>query len=365
MITKLDNPAKNSSSSRELKYSNTGSVSKLKNYLVANEEKLSNGDFFFNDKDINLGAEQFYRLIDRNVKGLTNEDQKFYSFTLNPSEKELKHIGNDRYKFKEYVKEAMKENYASVFAEKKGVKTEDLVWAAIIHEKRFYTQQDYDKQKAFLKREPNFQAGEEKPFSMHAHIVVSARNAEQNKSLTVLTRQYRLSRDFSLKSLQRKNEELFQKKFFYEKGRNVYEETQQRLLNEKIKVIQRYNPKIDADKIRGIGKQMNYEAKFDRIVGQVSYLSKQGAEIKNLELFFEKGLHKTQTEYPEIIQQKSFTKWHETDTTRNTMSDSISKLIDEMLNCLPVGPAQDIPAPIDKLKAKKKKKTNKLGFDIS
>lgn len=355
MITKLDNPGK-----KQFEYKNTGSVARLKNYLVAYDEKLRPGEFFFNDEHNNLSPEQFYRLVDKNVKGLTKEDQKFYSFSINPSEKELQHIGNDYHKFKEYVKGAVNENYAAAFAGKKNVRSDDIMWGAIVHEKRYYTKEEYSKQKSFLKKEPGFKPGEEKPFSMHAHVVVSARNKGQTKSLTVLTKQHRLSRDFNLKGFQKRNEELFQRKFFYESGRNIYEENQLKILNRKLENLEKFNPLINKDKIRDIARKMNYEAKFDRHLGQLLSVSKQRKQVADLDSFFEKGLYKTQIEIPNNIQQQpSYL------NEKKTYPESgIGEEIDKMLSYLNNPVARDIPAPIDKLKEKKKKKKNRLGFHI-
>src|SRR5690606_33482292 len=83
-------------------------------------EKENNGkepeeqEFFFDQNNDRISPEQVIKEIDGNTAKLKKREPKFYSLTVNPSQRELKHIGNDPTRLKEYVREAMKD-YAAAF----------------------------------------------------------------------------------------------------------------------------------------------------------------------------------------------------------------------------------------------------------
>lgn len=196
MTTKLDVP-KNKG---ELTYTNTGSCSRLVNYQISNKEKLGDDNSFFTLERDSITAQEAKDLIDFNVKGLKKEDEKFYSFSLNPSDDELKHINNDKKKIKTYVREVMN-NYATNFKDK-GLNNKDLVWTAIIHDTRYYTHEDIKKAND-LKEPVNFRVGDKKKGNnLHVHVIVSRQDATMTKTLTIRGRKGK--ENFSLFEFQKK-----------------------------------------------------------------------------------------------------------------------------------------------------------------
>ncbi|HTA61134.1 MAG TPA: DUF5712 family protein, partial [Bacteroidia bacterium] len=143
MIVRLDNPGK-PKKEMGVSYSNKGSVARLKNYLIKNEDKYDSSDMFFTATKDNISADDFYRMIDNNVKGLEKNEHKFYSLTLNPSSEELKFIGSDKDKLKDFVRSSMADFHK---AHKTLKESDELVWAAIIHDNRVVTEADIKKYK--------------------------------------------------------------------------------------------------------------------------------------------------------------------------------------------------------------------------
>src|ERR1035438_5271401 len=225
MITKLDNPKTSGSKV----YSNKGSAVQLKNYLISNTDKLEKDDLFFDGERQNISADEMLMKIDNNVKGLGKDNHKFFSISMNPSHDELGWIGNDKDKFKNYVRENMK-NYAKSF-KKDGISEKDLVWGAIIHEKRYFSKKEvYVWNKKNEGKQIPFKEGDMKPGNqMHAHIIVSARNKGMTKTLNALTSKNTVSRNFELKEYFRKNQDSFQNMFHFKNGINLYVESQRKI----------------------------------------------------------------------------------------------------------------------------------------
>lgn len=127
--------------------SNSGSCKDLVDYLgKENEGKtLTDQEFFYNDKVDRISDRSVISLIDNNKKGLRSGDAKFYMLTINPSEKELAHIANDRNSLVEYTKSVIDE-YAAGFNRKiegRELKAEDLRWFAKIEYNRTYSYDDH------------------------------------------------------------------------------------------------------------------------------------------------------------------------------------------------------------------------------
>jgi hypothetical protein len=98
--------------------------------------------FFDSDRD-DISASEVIDGIDGNYKGkgLKTRDAKFYNVFINPSRDELRHIGNDPNKLKDYARDVMKE-YADTFNRigKNGEKVtvDDFVWYGKLEKKRYF-----------------------------------------------------------------------------------------------------------------------------------------------------------------------------------------------------------------------------------
>src|ERR1035437_68594 len=241
MITKIDNPKTSGSK----QYSNKGSAARLKNYLISNPDKLDKDDLFFDGEKRNISGEEMQMKIDNNVKGLGKDDHKFFSMSVNPSHDELAWISNDKEKFKVYIQQTMK-NYAKSFR-KDGISEKDLVWGAILHEKRFYSKKEvYVWNKKNEGQQLPFKEGDMKPGNqMHAHIIVSARNKGMTKTLNVLTAKNKISRNFALKGFQKANQDSFQNMFYFKNGINIYAETQKNIVAGRCDQLARFGYRRD------------------------------------------------------------------------------------------------------------------------
>lgn len=152
---------------------NKGSSVNLVNYLTKEDnireneepgeiEKYEKEGFFNHDKENILSGEAI-KLIDDNSKGLEKKDSKYFMLTINPSQKELRHIVNGvlethrnikdiselteteykayKEKLKDYTKEVM-DIYAKQFDREvngRKITGKDLVYVAKLEEQRHYT----------------------------------------------------------------------------------------------------------------------------------------------------------------------------------------------------------------------------------
>lgn len=165
--------------------SNGGSKS-LVDYLEKENEgkEIDEKNYFFSHTDDFVSSYNVENDIDNNKRGLSSKDIKFYSVILSPSEKELKHIGNDENKLREYTRNVM-DKYAENFG--KGLKGSDLVYFAKIEHERYVKGFDHAKGE-FL----NQKQGEKKEgLNTHVHIIVS-RNSSSNAT-TKSGKQFKLS----------------------------------------------------------------------------------------------------------------------------------------------------------------------------
>ncbi len=91
--------------------------------FVAYLEKENQGkapelqEHFFNQSNDRIPASQVIWEIDQNTAKLKKHEPKFYSLTINPSQRELKHIENNADLLKKYVREVMKDYAASFYRE--------------------------------------------------------------------------------------------------------------------------------------------------------------------------------------------------------------------------------------------------------
>ncbi|HEX7413390.1 MAG TPA: DUF5712 family protein [Bacteroidia bacterium] len=259
MITRIDNPRKPNREMTGVRYNNKGSVARLKNYLIKNEDKYDRSDMFFTaDKD-NVSADAFYKMIDTNVKGLSRDEHKFYSLTINPSHEELQFINSDKEKLKEYVRAVMTDFNA---AHKTITANDQLVWAAIIHHNRIITEKDLeDKPEGTKLKVGDIKEGE----NTHIHVVLSARDANQKKTITILSPKNKLSRNFELMDFQQNNQTTFQKMFGFKEGIDIYGGTQLNYRKnqlEKLKTV--YAETYELSDIKKSGDKMKWASTFGR-----------------------------------------------------------------------------------------------------
>lgn len=178
-------------------FSNTGSCKNLTDYLSKENEKLplEEKELFFNHKEQELSSNAVIQMIDNNVKGISKERTKFHSLVIAPDSEELQHLKHDPKALKSYTSEVMRE-YAKSFNLKDGRKLnlDDLVWAAKLEKERNGERKNGD--------------------NMHVHVIVSARDREQNVSLSPnVNNKQRFNRvQFYLKS-----EQAFDKMFNYKR----------------------------------------------------------------------------------------------------------------------------------------------------
>jgi len=99
------------------------------------EPKLQ--EHFFDQNNDRVSSELVVKEIDGNTAKLKKVEPKFYSLTINPSQRELRAINNDPNLLRQYVREAMKD-YASSFHRDRTVTVDDIKYfAKIEHERTF------------------------------------------------------------------------------------------------------------------------------------------------------------------------------------------------------------------------------------
>ena len=102
-----------------------------------NEKSPANKEFFFNQYQDNITPEKVIEEIDGNTAKLKKIEPKFYSITINPSQRELKAINNSPELLKSYVREVMKD-YAAAFNRNTPVTIDDIKYYAKIEHQRHF-----------------------------------------------------------------------------------------------------------------------------------------------------------------------------------------------------------------------------------
>lgn len=209
MVTNFSSP---------IKGQNNGSCNRLTSYL----DKEQTGERFFGATQEQVSKVEVIQAIDQNGQnqGLKKEHDRFYSFTIDPSQAELHHIGEDSEKLKAYTRQVM-DNYAANF--NKGVKSDDLVWYARIEHSRQYTHTDQAVQ------EGTAQKGQPKEGEQtHVHVVVSrfeqrGPETDRSRSLSPQTNHRQASEQgvrsgFDRVNFIQANEQSFDRQFSYERS---------------------------------------------------------------------------------------------------------------------------------------------------
>ncbi len=120
-----------------------GSASDFVKYLEKENEGKApeEQELFFNQTENDIDAQRVIAEIDANTAKLSKRDPKFYSIMVSPSQAELKHIGNDPEKLKQYTRELMK-TYAASFYRDKEVTVNDVLYFAKLERERTYSEKD-------------------------------------------------------------------------------------------------------------------------------------------------------------------------------------------------------------------------------
>ncbi len=118
------------------------SVADFVAYLEKENEHLepSEMEHFFNQYGEKISAEEVTKAIDTNTTKLKKREPKFYSITINPSARELKHLQNNREALQRYTREVMKDYAAAFNREINGrkVTVDDILYFAKIEHQRTY-----------------------------------------------------------------------------------------------------------------------------------------------------------------------------------------------------------------------------------
>ncbi|WP_210522115.1 DUF5712 family protein [Hymenobacter terricola] len=152
----------------------SGSSGGLVDYL----EKEVQGQWFSLDRE-DVPAAEVTQTLDQNKRNLNRDADKYYQVILAPSQAELRHIGSDPEKLREYTRAAM-EQYAANFG--KGIEGRDLVYFAKVEHERTTNHQDRAVQVGDVEK------GQAKEGDQtHIHVIVSrtenlARYTERKKS---------------------------------------------------------------------------------------------------------------------------------------------------------------------------------------
>ena len=103
-----------------------------------NEGKLpEHQEHFFDQYNERIPPEQVIKEIDGNTAKLKKREPKFFALTINPSQRELRHIDNDPELLKKYVREVMKD-YAASFYRDTPVSVDSIKYYAKIEYKRTF-----------------------------------------------------------------------------------------------------------------------------------------------------------------------------------------------------------------------------------
>ncbi len=250
---------------------NKGSSSNLIEYLEKEnrDREIMEKEHFFNQWHDRISGAKAERLLDNNKGRLSKDESKFYMLTINPSKREMDHIGGDRDRLKSYVNDVM-DTYAHQFNRyyKDGSQLtgENLVYFAKIENQRTYKHNEKRYAEAFTKNrqidkiiwELDKEKGNEKQIeslkrsyirngegtiikegnlkdghNVHVHIVVHRYDQHQKFKLSPLSNakntknqevgkegeRKKVKAGFNRDEFVQKCETLFDKKFEYKRGR--------------------------------------------------------------------------------------------------------------------------------------------------
>ena len=153
-------------------YNNSGSSRQLANYMEHEDlERMERGIFtegFFNLADDNIYKSKVIKDIDSNIGQLLKTDAKFYAIHVNPSEYELRAMGNTEQEkaeaMKRYIREVFIPEYAKNF--NKELSASDIKFYGKIHFERSRSNNE---------------------LNMHCHLIISRKDQANKKKLSPLT----------------------------------------------------------------------------------------------------------------------------------------------------------------------------------
>jgi hypothetical protein len=276
MYSKVINPEKDG----KIAFNNKGSSARLGNYLEKELDllKTPDGKVFFNSEG-SFTKDEMVKSIDMNVKGLTADDDKFYSLVLSPSQAELEHIKNSPQKLREFTADCM-ENYAQNFTLKakdgslKQLSEKDLVWFANIEYNRTF-KGNSDEVKSGEKKQGERKDG----LQTHIHITVSARDKSMKVTLNPRTKD---KRRFSIIAWSERNQQTFDSKFGYDSPKKSFTNQNKEVWNKVMSVERMLTafekkhglPDADSIKIRSLAVAQDYSQDFRKNLKEI------GKELK-------------------------------------------------------------------------------------
>jgi hypothetical protein len=281
MYSKVINPEKDG----RIAFNNKGSSARLGNYLEKELDllKTPDGKVFFNSAS-SFTKDEMVKSIDTNVKGLTVDDDKFYSLVLSPSQAELEHIKNDPEKLRAFTADCM-ENYAQNFTLKakdgssKQLTEKDLVWFANIEYDRTF-KGNSDEVKSGEKKQGERKDG----LQTHIHITVSARDKSMKVTLNPRTKD---KKRFSIITWSERNQQTFDSKFGYESPKKSFTNQNKEAWNKVMSVERilttfekKYGlPDADSIKVRSMAVAQDYSQDFRRNLKEIGKeLKKEGGK---------------------------------------------------------------------------------------
>ncbi|SFN89947.1 MobB family relaxase [Salegentibacter flavus] len=107
-------------------------------------KSLDQKTYFFNHQEHQITDKEVVKKIDANTAKLGKKIPKYYSVTLNPSQRELRHIKENPEKLKLLTRKIM-EDYARCFNREidgRPVSVSDIIYFAKIEHTRFYSEKD-------------------------------------------------------------------------------------------------------------------------------------------------------------------------------------------------------------------------------
>lgn len=115
-------------------------------YLEKENEGMGqeNRTYFFNQYEDEIGPEEVIREIDRNTAKLKRTESKFYSITINPSQRELTRLKNSTEDLRQYTRELMKDYVKAFNREIDGrpIRVDDIKYYAKIEYQRKFKGHD-------------------------------------------------------------------------------------------------------------------------------------------------------------------------------------------------------------------------------
>ena len=156
---------------------NKGSVADLTKYLEKERRELAKEkkepELFFDMQRRNITKREVDRAIDgQSRNGLGKKDAKFYMISVNPSKKELAHIGNDPQRLKEWIQKEYMPRLIKDF-KRDGLKLENVNMFAKLEYHRYHKGTDKEVKNGTAR------SGQRKEGNnMHVHVIIGRRSKD-------------------------------------------------------------------------------------------------------------------------------------------------------------------------------------------